>query len=77
MSRLHLLLACVAVALSAGSSLTLAADSCGPWEKQTDGSYWQSCVGDKGKRYCWLCPATHRSYADCRKVDAGKSKDCP
>jgi hypothetical protein len=77
MPHRNLVLACIALTLSLGSTVALAADSCGPWLKQTDGSYWQLCVADNGKRYCWLCPATHRSYADCSKVDAGKSRDCP
>jgi hypothetical protein len=59
------------------SSATALADNCIAWIKQADGSYWQSCVANDGKRYCWLCPANHKSYADCTKISAGHPPSCP
>ena len=68
----------VTVVLAFGLSNTMAfADNCIAWIKQADGSYWQSCVADNGKRYCWLCPANHKSYADCSKISAGHPPSCP
>jgi hypothetical protein len=76
MNYRNLILAGVVVALSVNSTTALA-DNCIAWIKQADGSYWQSCVGNDGKRYCWLCPANHRSYADCTKISSGHPPSCP
>ena len=38
------------IALVAGSAI--AADSCTPWMKQPDGSWWRTCVDNGGRQYC-------------------------
>lgn len=45
---------CLAVAITLLFSATtaFAAPSCTDWLKQTDGSYFRTCVGDDGKQYC-------------------------
>jgi hypothetical protein len=30
----------------------LAEDNCSVWMKQTDGTYWRTCVEDNGHQYC-------------------------
>jgi hypothetical protein len=45
------LLLAVALLLLTGVS-ALAADSCSVWMKQADGTFWRSCVDDKGQQYC-------------------------
>jgi hypothetical protein len=76
MKHRELIVAAIAVAVCT-SSAAARADNCIAWIKQANGSYWQSCVANDGKRYCWLCPANHRSYADCSKISAGHPPTCP
>lgn len=33
-------------------NVAMAVDSCSTWMKQPDGSYWRTCVDDKGRQYC-------------------------
>jgi hypothetical protein len=33
-------------------NVAMAVDSCSTWMKQADGSYWRTCVDDKGRQYC-------------------------
>lgn len=51
MKYLTLLGVCVAV-LSINTSNAVAADSCTDWLKQSDGTYWRTCVDDNGRQYC-------------------------
>jgi hypothetical protein len=46
----------IALLLLAGIS-TLAADSCSVWMKQADGTFWRTCVDDKGHQYCQTADA--------------------
>jgi len=48
-----LIAAAVSVALVTGiAHSAFAADSCTDWLLQTDGSYFRTCVDDKGTQYC-------------------------
>jgi len=46
------LLALGLLALSMSVSAAMAAPSCGMWNWQTDGSYFQVCVNDDGSQHC-------------------------
>ena len=47
------LLALGLLALSMSVSAAMAAPSCGMWNWQTDGSYFQVCVNDDGSQHCY------------------------
>ena len=40
------------VVIAGSSSVVSAVPSCTGWMKQTDGSYFRTCVDDKGTQYC-------------------------
>ncbi len=45
------LLAIAAALLGMGATAS-AAPSCTNWMKQNNGTYWRTCVDDKGRQYC-------------------------
>jgi hypothetical protein len=53
-------------ALSIISTIALAAPSCTGWMKQPDGSYWRTCVDDKGRQYCEQSKNGHISRVRCK-----------
>jgi hypothetical protein len=66
MKRLSCLVVCVAFLLSIIATLALAAPSCTGWMKQNDGSYWRTCVDDKGRQYCESSKNGRVSRVSCR-----------
>jgi hypothetical protein len=60
------LLALVAASLFGIGAMALAAPSCTGWMKQNDGSYWRTCVDDKGRQYCQRSYRNHVSNVSCR-----------
>jgi hypothetical protein len=44
----------------------MAAPSCGAWELQSDGSYWQQCVYDNGSQHCFT--ATDNKGSNSREI---------
>jgi hypothetical protein len=64
MGKLFLALAVLAMGLS--SAMVRAAPSCTGWMKQNDGSYWRTCVDDKGRQYCQVSRRGYISRVSCR-----------
>jgi len=44
----------------------LSEDSCGPWERQSNGCYFRLCVDSNGKTYCEECCGKRCSRVDCK-----------
>jgi hypothetical protein len=57
---------CAFAALSLIGTVALAAPSCTGWMKQPDGSYWRTCVDDKGRQYCEQSKNGRVSRVSCR-----------
>ena len=57
-----ILLLAVALLMSAGIS-ALAADSCSVWMKQANGTFWRTCVDDKGHQYCQTADAQGKNVS--------------
>jgi len=55
---------CAVIALNYSSAS--AAPSCTGWMKQNDGSYWRTCVDDKGRQYCQSSKNGHITKVVCR-----------
>ena len=53
-------------ALALMGTVALAAPSCTGWMKQADGSYWRTCVDDRGRQYCQRMWKGHISRVACR-----------
>jgi hypothetical protein len=52
MKRFYEIAIVVSAAFVLALNVAMAVDSCQDWVKQTDGSYWRTCVDDKGRQYC-------------------------
>jgi hypothetical protein len=61
--RIRSLICVVLLACSGISSMAFAEPSCSVWMKQSDGSYWRTCVGDDGRQYCESATDAHGSNA--------------
>lgn len=51
MSRKLIFGAVLAISMLLGV-FAFAVPSCSVWLKQTDGTWWRTCVGDDGRQYC-------------------------
>lgn len=66
MKRFHVIPAVVFAVLSLSLNVAMAADSCSDWVKQSDGSYWRTCVDDKGQQYCQASVNNRVTKVSCR-----------
>ena len=63
---LVLMLACAMAAGVTKSPAVFPEDSCTKWMKQDDGSYWRTCVDDKGTQYCEVSRDGKVTRVSCR-----------
>jgi hypothetical protein len=65
-NRLRVWLLFAFAALFLMVTVALAVPSCTAWMKQTDGSYFRTCVDDKGRQYCEVSKNGRVSRVACR-----------
>jgi hypothetical protein len=63
---LVLALACAMAAGVTRHPAVVPEDSCSNWLKQDDGSYWRTCVDDKGNQYCQVSRNNKVTKVSCR-----------
>ena len=66
MKRFILMVVCVFSFFSIAVTIACAEPKCTSWMKQNDGSYFRTCVDEKGRQYCESSKDNHISRVSCR-----------